>query len=188
MDVSTRTYFQGIWEFSDFPTYVHEWVIPYMLKDLETVFEGARRQWVDSGRPEAGRGDFILSTALFALFDHLGSFMGDADDSLQSRENIARCARKLRSTEHVDLIVGLFGRNALVHRGWPQTMAVMDGGAWAFGLNVTANPDESDHLVSYWRHYRLPNKNGLGGAIPVLKLRVNVQVLWREFVAVICDY
>jgi len=187
MNISTRTFYQGIWDFPDLPSYLHEWVIPYMLNDLQTVFDGARNRWKELGCPQAGRGDFLLSTALFTLFDHLGSFMGDVDDSLSPRENISRCARRLESTKGVDLIVGHFGRNALVHRAWPQTIAAMDNGSWAFGLNVTANPDESDHLKLYWRMYQLPNEVRKPTMVPVLKFRLNVGVLRRELEGLLGD-
>jgi len=158
-----------------------------MLQDLKTIFDGAKRRWQDLGRPQAGRGDFLLSTALFALFDHLGSFMGNVDDSLSPRENISRWARRLESTKRVDLIAGHFGRNALVHRAWPQTIALMNRWSWAFGLNVTANPDESDHLGLYWREYSFPDKAGGATTIPVLKLRMNVGVLRQEVEALITE-
>jgi len=187
MNASTCTYYQGIWDFPDFRSYLCEWVIPYMVKDLETVFEGAKNRWKELGCSEAGRGDFILSTALFTLFDHLGSFMGNVNDSLSPRENISRCARRLESTKGVDLIVGHFGRNALVHRAWPQTVAAMDNRSWAFGLNVTANPDESDHRKLYWRKYQLPDEAGDPTTIPVLKLRLNVGVLRRELEGLLMD-
>ena len=182
-----RTYYQGIWDFPDFQSYLSEWIIPYMLRDLETVFQGARDRWEQLDRPDAGRGDFVLSTALFAIFDHLGSFMGHFSDSLSTRENISRCARKLESTRDVDLILGQFGRNALVHRAWPQTIAVMDNWSWAFGLNVTGNPDESDHLRLYWRQYELPSENGSVREIRVLKLRMNVGILRRELEQLITE-
>ena len=56
----------------------------------------------------------------------------------------------------------------------------MNNRSWAFGLNVTVNPDESDHLKLYWRKYQLPDEAGGPTTIPVLKLRLNVGVLRRE--------
>ncbi len=187
MNTGTRTYFQGIWEFPDFQCYLREWIIPYTLQDLKTIFEGSRHYWQAVGCPQAGRGDFLLSTTLFALLDHLGSFMGEVEDSLSPRENIARCARMLDDTKDVDLIIGHFGRNALVHRAWPQTIALMDRRSWAFGLNVTANPNESDHLSLYWKNYQLPGGGQSQPEIPVLKLRMNVAVLRRKLEALLSD-
>lgn len=113
--------------------------------------------------------------------------MGVIGDSLSPRENISRCARKLTSTMDVDLIVGHFGRNALVHRAWPQTVAVMDNWSWAFGLNVSANPDESDHRLLYWREYNLPNLDGSVRTMQVLKLRMNIGILRRELEHIITE-
>lgn len=188
MITSKRIYYQGIWDFPDFQSYLLGWVIPHLLRDLDTVFLGARDRWIQVGRPDAGRGDFVLSTALFALFDHLGSFMGNVGASLSPRENISRCARNLPSTEDIDLIVGHFGRNALVHRAWPQTVAVMDNWSWAFGLNITADPQESDHRLLYWRDYNVPSLDGSARTTQVLKLRMNVGVLRRELVEKITEH
>jgi hypothetical protein len=179
--VEPGTFYQGLWSFADFPAYLNSWLIPNVLKDLETVFEGACKKWKEDGEPENGRGDFVLAISLFALFDHLGAFLApDENASLQTRENIVRMAHLLPTTRDVDLIVAHFGRNALVHGAWPQTAVLMDGGSWAFGLNISADPDESNHGRRYKRRYSLPCKVRPAPQLDILRLRLNIRVLRRE--------
>jgi len=172
---------QGLWSFSKFSDYLSDWIIPNMLKDLETVFEGGCERWVSQGMPKNGRGDFVLATALFALFDHLGAFLAESiDSSLHTRENISRTAKRLQSLKGIDLIVAHFGRNALVHGAWPQTTVLMDRETWAFGLNIFAHPDESTHRALYKREYPFPTDSGSSQEVKILKLRLNVRYLRRE--------
>lgn len=162
-------------------SYVDHWVVPHMLKDLETVFEGTVEKWKAEGERQNGRGDFLLATCLFALFDHLGALLAESKEhSLGTKENIARIAALLKSIADINLIVAHLGRNALVHGAWPQTMVLMDNETWAFGLNVFAHPDESTHMTLYKREYPLPESNNNISQFKVLKLRLNLHYLRRE--------
>jgi hypothetical protein len=179
--VEPGIFYQGIWSFPDFSAYLNQWIVPNMLKDLETVFEGALERWKNEGEPENGRGDFILATSLFALFDHLGAFLAETKEhSLHTKENIARVAGLLQSIKDVNLIVAHLGRHALVHGAWPQTMVLMDKETWAFGLNIFAHPDESTHMALYKREYPFPEKSGSARQFKILKLRLNIRFLRRE--------
>jgi len=180
-------YPQGLWDFVGFASYLHEWIRPNLLKDLETVFEGACNEWKQDNMPNNGRGDFVLAIALFAVFDHLGAFLAeDEDASLMTRDNISRVAVQLPSTRDVDLIVSHFGRNALVHGAWPQTVMLMEGEKWAFGLNVSADPrpfnedGEPTHNYLYWRKYPMPWFDCKTRLMDILKLRLNVRNLRHE--------
>lgn len=172
---------QGIWSFQNFSDYRNNWIVPYMLKDLETVFEGVREKWERDGKPKKGRGDFVLATALFALFDHLGTFLAETkDSSLHTKENIARVASILPSLKDVNLIVAHLGRHALIHGAWPQTMVLMDTNTWAFGLNIFAHPDERTHMALYKREYPFAANSGSIRQFKALKLRLNIRLIQRE--------
>lgn len=181
MELEISEYAQGLWTFPDFETYKEEWIVRNMLPDLKTVFEGARARWVNNVGTLDGRGYFVLATSLFALFDHLGMFLAkNKDDSLQTRYNISRMAQRLESTKDIDMILGHLGRNALVHGAWPQTTLLMDSGSWGFGLNISADPDESSHRLLTGKRYRFPTIPASSRLLPILKIRLNVHTLRRE--------
>lgn len=177
---------QGLRSFRDFADYRDNWIRTNLLPDLRTIFRGARADWESQGRPENGRGDFLLATALMSAFDHLGVFLAGPDDSLENYENIARVAQRLTSIGDIYAIVANLGRNALAHGVWPQTgMPVHD---WAFGLNINAMPDDTEHNRLYVRtNYSLEPDEGTEGGqkAKILKLRLNVHFLRKELAAFI---
>jgi len=171
---------QGIWSFNDFDDYRENWIKSNVLTGLETVFEGARMEWMRHPGQIHGRGDFVMGTALFAAFDHIGHFLAPTPDhSFRSFDNISRVAFCLPSLRDVYLIIGNLGRNALVHGGWPQSAFRLPNENWAFGFLVSANISliEPDHDTLYTRQYPLE----LGGQpVLILKLIDNVHVLRSE--------
>lgn len=173
-------YRQGLWDYADFPEYLNQWIIPNMLGDLETVFEGARERW--RGREGAGRGDFALATVLFAWFEHLGAFLGNPDEKRRGIIAIARCAKQLPSiNDKADWIIAYLGRNALVHAAWPQTLSLMDGGNWAFGMSVNADNrlQETHNIIYNWPvHKTFPRVQQT--PTTVIKLSMNVHILRQE--------
>lgn len=183
---------QGLWEYPTIRAYVEDWVVPRLLGDLQALFEGAHQYWQEHGVPqrpattpsvrsEPGRGDFLLATTLFAVMNHLGRFLLAPNDLPSTRGCIYQAAKLLPSTAEVPEMVSHFGRNQVVHRGWPQTLYIDDNWRRGYGLNLGANPDESDHDLMYRNPYKLPDpKTGETLVVTVFKLRLNVRVLKRE--------
>lgn len=177
---------QGLRSFGSFPAYLEGWIRPNLLTDLDTVFVGAQNHWqakqrAADGRVSDGRGDFVLATALFTIFDHIGSFIARDTHGPQSHhECIARTAYCLPSTHDVYFLVANLARNALVHNGWPQTALPLEDGSWGVGLGICADPNSEEHELIYTRSY--------AGLIPqepervtkVVKLVLNVNVLLHE--------
>src|SRR5437762_799858 len=95
-----REQYEGLRDFPDFADYLENRVKPNLLEDLDTVFEGAKLSWAQKVAREPnrqnGRGDFVMATALLAVFDHIGSFITQRwEDPVTPPENIARVARQL---------------------------------------------------------------------------------------------
>jgi hypothetical protein len=178
MMAEAKRFFQGVRSFDSYEDYLRLWIKLNMLPDLETVFKGSLKFWEDNQRPSEGRGDFVLATALFSAFDHLGMFLAKhPGESLRSRDNIARTALKLPSTNRIFAIIANLGRNALVHGSWPQTGFAMEGGTWGFGLGIGAPSGRTEHNLIYTRMY--PLMSGLP-PVKVLKLTQSVHVLRQE--------
>ncbi len=179
---STRSFHQGVRSFPSFEQYLEGWIKRNLLADLETVFVGAKERWISTGRSENGRGDFLLATLLFSVFDHLGTFIARPGDKLVNHENIARVAKHLDSTKDVYAIVSNLGRNALVHGAWPQTAVPRDGCTWGFGININGDIDERQHNLLYVKLYPIGWPGGQLREVPVLKLRLNVHVMRKELI------
>ncbi|MBK7143605.1 MAG: hypothetical protein IPH75_16200 [bacterium] len=183
--IMTRPLFwQGVQEFPTFGDCRKEWLLPSTLGELENGFEGATV--LCSGQVRA-RGNFVLATALFAVMDHIGSFLRDPGECNSNRQNIARVARRMPSLSDVHSIVATFGRNSLVHTAWPATMIVIQDAdtTLRFGLNISAESDiTNEHRKLYWKQYAEP-LNSEREAQWVLKLRLNVYALLSELAALL---
>lgn len=159
--------YEGLAHFETFDDYLRHWIRPNLLKDLETVFEGAKGHWNAQKNPPGspGRGDFVMATALLSIFDHFGAFLARPKiDWIMPAENIARLARRLApSLADIYAILAKMGRNALTHGAWPQTAIVVDAKdkasgltePWAFGLSFNANDDPKRHDTFHWKPYVL---------------------------------
>ncbi len=180
-------FFQGLWSFDSFEHYLDKWIKPNILGDLETIFTGTAENWVNKEEPENDRGDFMLTTLLFSVFDHLGGFLAKStDSSLTTLENISRIARRIPSIKGVDLIIAFFGRHALVHSAWPDTMIFVEEKR-AFGLNIYAYPDigkdencKGQHMLLYRKKYSYGTLNS-SDEYEGTKLRINIHHLRTEF-------
>lgn len=173
-------FYQGLYDFPDFSTYRREWLVPQTLGDLETIFKGSTMYWAQDRT--RSRGNFVLATALFAVMDHVGSFLQPPDGSESTWRNISATALQLPSLKRVHTLIAHCGRNALIHAAWPQTMLVFQDGAKTLrlGLNISAEEDASrDHSLFYWRTYAEPEDDS-GKEQAVLKLRLNVYALLQE--------
>jgi hypothetical protein len=174
---------QGPRDFEDFEDYRKNWIIPNLLVDLDSVFVGTRERVSKLKRTAVGGGTFVLGMALFAVFDHLGSFLAEWHEdperrqSLKQTDNIARTARCLTSTADVCAVVANLGRNALVHAFWPQTAMPMDG--WVFGYSLGGDVDE-EHDLLYVTVHSIDPKRRHSKPKRVLKLAQNVYVLYNE--------
>jgi hypothetical protein len=178
---------QGLWDFISLREYWDYWLVPHVLKGLETVFEGASDRWRAGGEFRKGRGDFTLATVLFAWFEHFGSFLGSPADPISGRRHIENVASSLPSTNSIPTIVGHFARNSLVHSAWPRTILFkyphFVPGQWAFGLSISADPSKDDHLRFYCKHRPFPSSaeaNAPWIDVPVFKLILNVRSLRLE--------
>jgi hypothetical protein len=174
---------QGPRDFENFDDYRKNWIIPNLLVDLDTVFLRTRKRAAELKRTTVGGGTFVLGMALFAAFDHLGSFLARWDDeperreSLKQTDNIARTARSLTSTADVCALVANLGRNSLVHSFWPQTAMPMDG--WALGYSLGGDVDE-EHDLLYVTVHSIDPKRRHSKPKKVLKFAQNVYVLYKE--------
>lgn len=169
---------QNIGEFHDFSEYLEKWIKPVLLEDLTTVFEGARVLWKYQNKPlgSVGRGDFIMGTALFAVFDHLGAFITASDEEwITSSENVFRVAECLPSTSDIAAVVANMARNSLIHVAWPHTAIPMERHKWAFGITLGSNSNLKRHdnlFVTDW----FPDARD-GAKRQVLKLVLNVHAM-----------
>jgi len=174
---------------------VLKWVKPNILKDLETVFEGAREQWKrEQHEPgAAGRGDFILASGLLPLLDHFGSLLAEPKWGwITPPENIARaCLRLGPDLADIFAVFANLARNALLHGAWPQTACIVDvpvpGGGiktWAFGVSFNANADSRRHDTFHNKAYRLAPNLPPPEKVPerTLKLVLNVHNLRSRLV------
>jgi hypothetical protein len=178
-------------DFSRFADYRDQYVIPYLLGDLETIFEGQRRYWRKkrkAGEDDAnapGRGDFFLPLPLFALLDHLGKFLAKPGESLaQHKENIGRAALRVGSTRDIPSILVNLGRNPAVHDVWPETdrPQFAHGGWWGFGFHLSASGDKKDHNRLVVDEHAVRSSLVVVRQAPVLKLYLNLHVLRGELV------
>lgn len=183
--VSSTYNYQGLHHFRTFREYYDKWVIPNLLPDLHTIFEGAIERWQRDGRPTNGRGDFLLATALFSIFDHVGAFLAKQEDhSLETQENIARVALSIPSYEDICCVISKHGRNSLVHGAWPQTTMVIrpaNTAWWGFGLNITATPDLDEHDLIFVRQDEIPTHSGGTMRLRVVQLLLNVRTMRLDF-------
>lgn len=180
MQVPRPEFFQGVRDFSNFKSYLNDWLIPNTLGDLETIFFGATEYWrSDQRRP---RGNFMLATLLMAVMDHIGSFLRKPEDPMTSWKHISLCAKLLPSVSDVHGIIGYCGRNALIHEAWPTTMLVIEDGksCMRFGLNINANADITlEHRKLYWKRYVEPLPK-VRGHQEVLKFRLNIYTVLHD--------
>lgn len=186
--------YEGIRDFRRFDDYLHGWIKPNILKDLETVFEGARSRWDnESHKPGApGRGDFVLASGLLPIFDHFGALIAKpVIEWIISSENIARVARRLTPDLHdIYAVFANLGRNAIIHGAWPQTGLITNleravtrrVETWAFGLSFNANSNPERHNTLHNKGYKPAPNLPAPEPLPqkTLKLVLNVHNLRRR--------